>query len=167
MMGDEVFGHGVRLSFRERCRVESSKPPSACPHCGNKLRLLADSLGTEVRCPKCNTKFIVVGTAAPGTAAGGTAAGGTAKPRTGPPASKSAGAAPVTFANVPRPASQATELPHLNRAVPPEEPDDPSLKIPLPLAGSDQRLCPVIRPTMTTPTNRSPAGSVEHWTFGA
>ena len=71
-----------------------------------------------------------------GNRAGGTAAGGTAKPRTGPPASKSAGAAPVVR-QLPRPASQATELPHLNRAVPPEEPDDPSLKIPLPLAGSD------------------------------
>jgi len=39
------------------------KPPS-CPRCGNRLRLRADQLGEQIRCPKCNATFFV---AKPGT----------------------------------------------------------------------------------------------------
>ncbi len=38
----------------------STKPKKTpCPKCGNPLRLLADQLGEEIRCPKCNATFTV------------------------------------------------------------------------------------------------------------
>ncbi|MEX0676538.1 MAG: MJ0042-type zinc finger domain-containing protein [Pirellulales bacterium] len=30
-----------------------------CPKCGNRLRVLADQIGTAVRCPKCNATFVI------------------------------------------------------------------------------------------------------------
>jgi predicted Zn finger-like uncharacterized protein len=39
-------------------RAQPKKSPS-CPRCGNRLRLRADQIGTEVKCPKCQSTFMV------------------------------------------------------------------------------------------------------------
>ena len=35
------------------------KKGPACPQCGNRLRVRADQVGTQVSCPKCNATFTV------------------------------------------------------------------------------------------------------------
>ncbi len=39
-------------------QAQAKKSPS-CPRCGNRLRLRADQVGTEVKCPKCQSTFTV------------------------------------------------------------------------------------------------------------
>jgi predicted Zn finger-like uncharacterized protein len=40
--------------------AEAGKPKKpSCPKCGNRLRVLADQIGTTVRCPKCNATFVI------------------------------------------------------------------------------------------------------------
>src|SRR5262249_38354631 len=38
---------------------KAKKKLPTCPRCGNRLRLRADQVGTQVRCPKCEATFIV------------------------------------------------------------------------------------------------------------
>src|SRR4051812_38592931 len=38
--------------------ARAKKTPS-CPRCGNRLRLRADQLGTQIKCPKCDSVFMV------------------------------------------------------------------------------------------------------------
>lgn len=43
-------------------QTEANKPERpSCPKCGNRLRVLPDQVGTAVRCPKCNAKFVIGG----------------------------------------------------------------------------------------------------------
>ena len=37
----------------------AAKKLPTCPSCGNRLRLRADQVGTQVSCPKCNSTFMV------------------------------------------------------------------------------------------------------------
>jgi hypothetical protein len=39
-------------------RAEKKKGP-CCPRCGNRLRLRADQIGEQVKCPKCDATFVV------------------------------------------------------------------------------------------------------------
>lgn len=41
--------------------ADKSNEKPQCPQCGNRLRVLADQLGTTVRCPKCNATFTLGG----------------------------------------------------------------------------------------------------------
>jgi DNA-directed RNA polymerase subunit M/transcription elongation factor TFIIS len=41
--------------------ANKAKEKPSCPKCGNRLRVLPDQIGTTVRCPKCNAKFVIGG----------------------------------------------------------------------------------------------------------
>src|SRR5882672_2286831 len=62
-MAVSEFGRGQSQGHRASAGMEYDQPSPkkgpACPGCGGRLRLLADQIGTQVTCPKCNATFMV------------------------------------------------------------------------------------------------------------
>ncbi len=60
-----ILGCGVRRANVAMAYESTKSKKTPCPKCGNPLRLFADQLGEEVRCPKCNATFTVGGSKRP------------------------------------------------------------------------------------------------------